>query len=113
MSSSYSPYIDVVKDDYGYQIVFEIRDTLNAPVDLSDVLEINLHVWRERHTVLEYSGVCSVVDSDLGTCFHVVASNAFSNPGRFQAELERSYTAKIVTDHGLNIRVYTDLPGDY
>lgn len=113
MSATYDEYINVVKGDFGYKIYFALRDGDGDPLPLSNVVQLEFHAWRETEAELECSGVCSVIDSDIGLCMYLVNDGDFIAAGQLQAEIEASFATKVVTGIGLNITVWPDLPGGY
>lgn len=107
---SYKRYLDVVRNDFGYAIEFEISDENGDAINLSNVVAIGLHVWRYGEDTLELDAECSVVDSTAGTCKYIVQSGDLVNDGKFKVELERSYSDRVVTDKEITMIVWPDYP---
>jgi len=112
MSATYDQYNNVVRDDFGYKIYLRLADNNDNPLDLSDVVELEFHVWKtENAAELQCSGICSVVDSTLGLCFYLVPSGAMDKTGEYMCEVSASYVDKVVTATGMNLTIWTNLPG--
>ena len=112
-AASYDRYINVVEGDFGYKVYFYIADKNKNPLPLSNVVQLLAQVWQEGDKLLTSSGVCSVVDSDLGLCFWEVQDGDFDKDREYYAQVRCSSATKVVTATGQNITVEEFYPGEH
>ena len=79
--------LTIPKGDYGYQIVFTVKDSAGVAYVLSGYT-ITLKVWRSGMPGLLLSGACTIMVAASGTCYYPVVVGNFNRVGIYQVELE-------------------------
>jgi hypothetical protein len=88
--------INVTQNDKGYDVIFEVVNDDNTPMDLTGATEIKFNVKLE---VSVLSGTCVIVgDATEGICKYVVQANDFPTDGVYKSEVQIKFgTLKTLT----------------
>lgn len=107
----YVNFIEVIQNDYGYDLEFKVLDARNIPVDLSSVNSIKVIIAEANSNVAKVIGFCSVVNPQEGICKYTVREGDFDEPNKvYKVELELEFTGKVITVRGASIKVLPELP---
>jgi hypothetical protein len=104
--------LQIVQNDYGYEIPFVLQDSLGNPVNLSGarlVLEVQ-SAQDPTHTLVTLDGSITIDSASGGTCHYAVANGDFSNPGTLLAQPSLVYGNETLSWGGLQLIVMPTLP---
>jgi len=100
----------VVAGDYGYDVSFTLEDYNGDAVDLSGYSSVSLKVADTlTAAACNIIGDCTVISEDDGSITYTVADGDFSTAGLYPAEVEVTFSSKILTFRNLEIKVYDQL----
>jgi len=83
--------VKVVQNDYGYDITFTITDTDGNVVNITGAT-ILFKVGRPGDTMIVSAGACTVTDGPNGVCTYEVQSGDFAVVGKYDAELQITFS---------------------
>jgi hypothetical protein len=104
--------LQIVQNDYGYEIPFVLQDSLGNAVNLSGA-RLSLEVQSAQdptQTLVTLNGSTTIDSSAGGTCHYTVANGDFPNPGTFLAQLSVTYRNETISWGGFQIVVLPALP---
>jgi hypothetical protein len=104
--------IQIVQNDYGYQIPFTLQDGSGNPVNLTSA-NLSLIVQSSQDpsdTVLTLTGAMAIDNATAGTCHYLVALGDFTNPGTYLAQITATYGSETISWGGFQIIVLPKLP---
>jgi hypothetical protein len=105
--------IQVVQNDYGYQIPFTLEDGNGNAVNLTGAtLSFQVQSAQDpSQALLTQTGVMAIDTPASGTCHYTPALGDFPNPGRFIAAITATWSgSEILTWSGIPIVVIPALP---
>jgi hypothetical protein len=104
--------IQIVQNDFGYQIPFTLEDGNGNAVNLSGaVLTLKVQSAQDpTDALITLGGSMAIDNATAGTCHYGVASGDFSNPGTFLAQITASYGGETISWGGVQIVVLPALP---
>lgn len=101
--------INLVQNDYGYDLNFTLQDNDGNALDITGgTLAIN--VQKENSTAVKFTGSMSIISGPAGTCKYTVVDGNFAEAGRYDAEVQLTLGSQIVTFTGIKIIVAKELP---
>lgn len=108
---SYVNSIEIVQNDYGYDLQFQLTDASGSPVDLTGAT-LKIFAAEPDKAIAKVVGDCVVVGSPTGgLCKYTVQEADFDEaPKEYNVEIEITYATKVVTARGVVIRTVTELP---
>ncbi len=111
----YKTNVEVVQNDYGYNLNMRLQDVDGNAIDLTNVGTLNFHASVLGAAALKVDGTCSVVGgtvgAPLGSARYLVGSADFTEADKtYQVEVECSWGTKVVTGRGLTVYVRGELP---
>jgi hypothetical protein len=108
---SYVTKLDVIQNDYGYDLEFQLTDANGNAVDLSGATSVQIFVAEKDATAAKVVGTCVVTDAVNGLFKYTVQDGDF-NEGKkdYQVEVEITYPAKVISGKGVIISVLPELP---
>jgi hypothetical protein len=108
---SYVSRIEVVQNDYGYDLEFQLTDASGNPVDLSGATSTKIFVAEKDATTAKVVGTCVVTDAVNGLFKYTVQDGDFDVGNKdYQVEVEITYPTKVVSGKGAIISVLPELP---
>jgi hypothetical protein len=108
---SYVTSIQVVQNDYGYDLEFQLTDASGAAVDLTGATAVKVFIAEPGKTVAKVVGDCTVTNPTGGLCKYTVLNGDFDEAEKeYVAEIEVAYAGKVVTARGVVIKVAAELP---
>lgn len=108
---SYVNHLEVVQNDYGYDLEFELTDAEDNAVDLTGNTSVKVFIAEIDAVLAKVSGTCTVTDATNGLCKYTVEDGDFDVANKtYMVEIEVAYSGKIVTAKGITIYVKEELP---
>lgn len=108
---SYVQEIYVVKNDYGYDLEFKITDVSGENLPLTGATAIKVFIAEPETTVAKVVDDCTPTDEEAGECKYTVQDGDFDEADKiYEAEIEVTYSDKVVTAKGVIIHVERELP---
>jgi len=108
---SYVSELELVQNDYGYDLEFQLKDDEGDAVDLTGNTSIKVFIAELEATTTKVTGTCIPTDEEGGLCKYTVESGDFDEaPKTYEVEVEVTYASKVVTARGLIIEIKTELP---
>lgn len=104
--------LQIVQNDYGYQIPFVLQDSLGNVVNLAGarlLLEVQ-SAQDPTRTLVALGGSMMIDSSSGGTCHYTVATGDFANPGTLLAQLSVTFGNETISWGGFQIIVMPALP---
>jgi BppU N-terminal domain len=104
--------IQIVQNDYGYQLPFTLEDALGNAVNLTGAT-LSLAVQSAQDpsgTLITLSGTIGIDNATEGTCHYTVAISDFTNPGTYLAQISAAYGSETISWAGFQIVVLPALP---
>jgi hypothetical protein len=101
--------INVVQNDYGFDLNFTLQDYSGTAVNLSGAT-ILFKAQKENNTSLKFSGSMSVVSAVAGTCKYTVQNGDFSEVGTYSAEIQVTIASQVITWTNIKVSVFAELP---
>ena len=106
----YVDQVELVQNDYGYDLEFQVTDVSGQPVPLEGA-SIMLFVAEAGSSKAKVVGSCQVTDAPNGKCKYTVQEGDFDEGNKvYLAELEITYSGMVITARGLKIKVVPELP---
>jgi hypothetical protein len=105
--------LQVVQNDYGYQLPFTLQDGNGNVVNLTGAtLSFKLQSTQDPDQALvTLNGSISIDSGVSGTCHFTPASGDFPNPGKFLASITATWSStEALTWSGIPITVIPALP---
>ncbi len=88
----------VKQNDKGYDIILEVVNDDDTPMDLTNATALAMHAVKSDDAAVTVSGTISVVDATAGICKYTVQAGDFAEDGVFRAEAQISFgSSKIIT----------------
>jgi len=109
---SYVTKLDVIQNDYGYDLEFQLTDANGNAVDLSGVTSVQIFVAEKDATVAKVVGTCVIVPPATDGKFKYTVQEGDFDVGNkdYQVEVEITYPAKVISGKGVIISVLPELP---
>jgi len=108
---SYSSTLDVVQNDYGYDLEFQLKDASNNAVDLTGATEVKIFVAEAGAQTAKVVGDCVVTDASNGLVKYTVQDGDFDEGNKeYQVEIELHFVGSVLTARGVTIYVVSELP---
>ena len=108
---SYSDSIQVVANDYGYDLEFQILDAEGNAVDLTGLVSGKVKIYEPGASSAKVNASITVVDTENGLCRYQVKEGDFDVAGKtYHVEIELTYSSKVVTAKGVTIKVLPEAP---
>ena len=108
---SYVSTIEVVQNDYGYDLEFKLTDASGNAVDLTGAVTVKVFIAEAGSSTAKVSGECTVTDASAGLCKYTVEDGDFDTAGKtYMVEVEVTYASKVVTARGVVVKVLAELP---
>lgn len=102
--------IELIRNDVGFDIEFEINDADGVDVNLTDST-IKFKMWKPGVATCKINGSCTITDASKGECKYTVLTDDLNTAGNYDAELEITYTSgKIITASGISVKIKEDAP---
>lgn len=101
--------VEVVRNDYGYDLEFVIKDVNKDLVDLTSST-ITFKVTEPGGTSNKLNGAVTITDATAGECKYTVVNGDFDEAKTYNAELQIVYSGKTITVAGITLKVIKDLP---
>jgi hypothetical protein len=104
--------LQIVQNDYGYEIPFVLQDSLGNAVNLAGA-RLSLEVQAAQDptkTLIALLGSMTIDSASDGTCHYTVASGDFTNSGTFLAQLSVKFGNETISWGGFQIIVMPALP---
>lgn len=105
--------LQVVQNDYGYQLPFTLQDGSGNAVNLSGAaLSFKVQSAQDpSQALLTLTGSMSIDSGAAGTCHYTAGSGDFPNPGKFLASITATWSStEVLTWSGIPITVLPALP---
>lgn len=104
--------LELVRNDYGYDLQFSILDASSNAVDLTNST-VKLKVKKYGATSLKIDGTCDrQVPYTDGIVTYTVQQADFDTIGKYKGEIEITWTGgKVMTAADLEISIVADLVG--
>lgn len=84
--------MEITQNDYGYDVLFTVKDADEQAVPLTDAEEIRFNVVEIDTFRNVLNGLCEVTEAGEGTCKYTVGSGDFKKAGNFQGALLIKFT---------------------
>jgi len=109
---SYSESLELVQNDYGNNIEFQITENDSGDaVNLTGASTIKCFIAEPEATTAKVSGTCDAVDAENGLCKYTVQNGDFDEGDKtYEVEVELTYSSKVITARGGVIIVKKELP---
>jgi hypothetical protein len=102
--------IDVVQNDYGYNLDMKLEDASGDAVNLTTVGTVTFTAGI-INSGTKVNGTCSVISAADGSVRYLVGTTDFTDADKtYQCEVAANWGTKLVTARGLTIHVLGDLP---
>ena len=101
--------INIVQNDKGYDLNFTLQDNAGNAVNITGAT-LAFKVQKENGIALKFTGSMAIVSAAAGTCKYTVQTGDFDEAGRYDAEIELTLGAEIITYPGIKIEVSPELP---
>lgn len=102
--------IELIRNDVGFDIEFEVDDADSVDVDLTDST-VKFKMWKPGVSTCKINSACTITTASEGKCKYTVQANDLDSEGNYDAELEITYTSgKIITASGISVEVKEDAP---
>jgi hypothetical protein len=103
--------ITLIKNDKLYDLTFTLKDATGTAVNLTNGT-LKFKVQKAGAAALKFTGTMTVIDANAGTCKYQVQATDFDSTGRYDAEIEVTYSpsTEIITFSDIIIKVKDDLP---
>jgi hypothetical protein len=85
--------INVVAEDYGYDINFTLTESDGTALDLTD----STITFVMYNTQRVYSKTATITIAASGTCHYTVVQNDFIYPGTYEYDIRVTYATKVIT----------------
>jgi hypothetical protein len=105
--------IQVVQNDYGYQLPFTLEDGNGNVVNLTGAtLSFKVQSAQDpSKTLLTLVGSMSIDSGVAGTCHYTAGNGDFPNPGKFLGSITATWTStEVLTWSGIPLVVLPALP---
>jgi hypothetical protein len=108
---SYKTKIDVVQNDFGYNLDMKLQDVDGNPVDLTGAGTVTLFCALPNASTSKVIGTCNVTSTSGGSVRYIVGSADFTDAEQiYSCEVETNWGTKVTTARGLTIHVRGELP---
>lgn len=102
--------IELIRNDVGFDIEFEVDDADGVDVDLTDST-VKFKMWKAGASTCKINSSCTLTTPAEGKCKYTVQSDDLDTAGDYEAELEITYTSgKIITASGITVKIKEDAP---
>lgn len=110
MRNGFETLLEVVQNDYGYDLSFSLEDSSGAPLDISGAtLEFKAQTTGDY--VVKFQNPMTVVSASQGLCKYTVLATDFVVPGAWAAQIVVTYlTGEVLTFTGITVQVDPALP---
>jgi len=102
--------LELIRNDTGFDIEFEVDDADGVDVNLTDST-VKFKMWKPGETACKINGACTLTTPLEGKCKYTVTSGNLDTRGDYDAELEITYiSGKIITASSISITIKEDAP---
>ena len=101
--------MEIRKDDYGYDITFNVKKPDNSIEDLSSATDVKFLVADGENFRNIVSGTCEITDAPNGKCKYTVQAEDFRKAGNYIGALKITKTESIVTTKDIAVTVKSSL----
>lgn len=102
--------ITVTQGDYGYNINFTLQTSTGAIFDLTGASGLKFRTQLVGSITLNSSGAMAIDNATAGTCHYTVASTDFTTAGVYNAQIQVTFAAEVITFSNLQVEVLPKVP---
>lgn len=104
--------LELIKGDYGYNIVFTLTDSSGTAVSLAGTPTIKFKMSARGASTLKIDGTCTISDAAGGICYYTLVAEDTNTVGVYNGEVEATWAApaKVLTWKIDRILIESDLP---
>jgi len=108
---SYVTKLELVQNDYGYDLEFKLEDAEGNPVSLLGATAIKLFIAEPDADVAKVVDDCTPTDEEGGLCKYTVKDGDFDEQDKiYEVEIEVTYATKVITAKGTKITILPEAP---
>lgn len=110
MRNGFDTLLQVVQNDYGFDLSFELQDATGADLDLSGATLV-FRAQSESDYTVKFENAMVVVSASTGRCKYTVQGTDFVISGAWQAQVVVTYSpTEVLTFTGITVQVDPELP---
>lgn len=110
MRNGFDTLLQVVQNDFGYDLSFALEDSSGAVLDISSA-SVVFKAQAESDRTIQFSNAMVVVNASGGLCKYTVQVTDFIIAGAWNAQIEVTYIAgEVLTFSGITVQVDDELP---
>lgn len=110
MRNGFETLLQVVQNDYGYDLSFSLQDSSGQALDLSGAT-LSFKAQTESDYTVEFDNPMAIVNASSGLCKYSVLATDFVVPGAWSAQIVVTYPAgEVLTFTGITVNVDPELP---
>lgn len=110
MRNGFATLLQVVQNDFGYDLSFQLEDATGADLDISGAT-LAFRAQSESDYAVKFENAMAVVNASSGTCKYTVRSTDFVVSGGWSAQVVVTYNSgEVLTFTGIVVTVEPELP---
>jgi hypothetical protein len=104
--------LELVQNDKGIELAFTLQNNDGTALDLTGATLTFRAQHKTSPSAADISGSMTVISAAAGTCKYTTTGTDFTNPGKYDAEIEVNFNSgqKIQTFPNILIEVIPQLP---
>lgn len=110
MRNGFDTLLQVVQNDFGYDLSFALEDSSGVMLDLSSST-LAFKAQTDSDYQVQFTGSMVIVNAPQGQCKYTVRATDFVAAGTWQAQIVVTYiTGEVLTFSGITVQVDAALP---
>lgn len=110
MRNGFDTLLQIVQNDYGYDISFALQDSSGTALDISGATLAFIGQLEADNTI-QFNGAMAIVNASGGTCKYTVQQTDFIIAGQWNGQVRVTYTTgEVLTFTGITLQVDPKLP---
>jgi len=110
MRNGFDTLLQVVQNDFGYDLSFSLEDATGAVLDISGA-SLSFKAQTDGDYTVKFQNPMIVVSASQGSCKYTVRSTDFVLAGTWSAQIVVTYlTGEVLTFSGITVQVDPELP---
>ncbi len=110
MRNGFDTLLQVVQNDYGFDLYFELQDATGSDLDLSGAT-LMFRAQAESDYTVQFQNSMVVVAASTGKCKYTVQATDFVIAGAWRAQVVVTYSpTEVLTFTGITVQVDPELP---
>jgi hypothetical protein len=109
MTNGTTTLLQVVQNDFGYNLSFSLTDITRAPLDISTSI-VSFKAQLENDLSVQFNNTMTIINPSQGQCRYTVQAADFAIAGTYNVQIVVTYASEVITFSDIQVIVEAELP---